>query len=1126
MDHRRGTAPFFVREFLPAWQLGPSPHRHTFYQVLPSTEDRGSAPASNNLGRPFRALCSTCDQTLTITCTNPGLNHPSHRSGSTVSTGCSEGPTHHFHWATEPLASTSTSAISPSTTTTVPSQPGLPHAITVSCCQCAFSATVQLALPIIPTSVLTALERSRVESTNPDHPQALASEAAQHLGRCLEIFLIYISDALRGNGRAINTKNKSFRERVGLHPASLALFEAMGFELRATHLYPPELNDTARADLQRAQEQLAVHVDQLHRRLHHGAEHSKYPCSEAKVALQKALGVASYPKKSGGGGGGSSGQSADGDPLTCYTTLGCVNDMDDTVLNWAYRILIQEDPAGIPRYLDALYDLSLARSSDLLRTIIESERIAHHYTATDIQNAYKFFGADATKISDYELACQYRTILQEEPQRADHAFAQMQILAASRSSLPLEKFLQVGGDAAFDELIRELDGHRTVPAGLENIGNTCYLNSLLQYYFTILPLRAAVLGNEALWNTERELGHRDGKRPVVAQEVDNSLSFVDRLRDLFQNLQDTAQPAIRPDRELARQSLTNVREEMSQTNSTQSPPSDPVFGPATAPIPTPAPLSPTAKDSADGSPSSIHASPGLSEAESDSMDVDPTEQPNTVAQENSHSESSLAMESDDEGSSQKRVRFTVQPESVSEPIPATTEQQAPEAPITRPPPPPLPARPTKVLITTPASNQMLFGRQQDVTECMENIMYVLETGLKPGVYEVPLIPVDSKEDPGDQKDSAANFTQADPSQGTPPDPAKPEPEFTLEPHEDPRKPDANLIRRLFFGVTDQSLSYHDPRTDRTVHTTKPELFSHLIIQAEMGQDLYGGLDTYFGQSQVAYAGTQATREVYADHLPQFLQIQIQRVQFDVQRGRVYKNNAYIAFEPVIYLDRYLAERQAALTDRKDRVAELKQRIQDATEAIDRILKQPGTSTEVPDMLKTTISYLKAERERLASPPVIASSYGFSELAPLVDISEPDQTGTGQAEIPNLGAHEFDDPIANLELVYESLETQRRDHESRRTTWETELKDVFKDLTDVPYRAHAVFMHRGEASYGHYWIYIRDHVHERWYKYNDSTVTPVDAAQEVFADTTGSNANPYLIVYVRDDRLTELTQSVA
>lgn len=33
----------------------------------------------------------------------------------------------------------------------------------------------------------------------------------------------------------------------------------------------------------------------------------------------------------------------------------------------------------------------------------------------------------------------------------------------------------------------------TTPPGLKNIGNTCYLNSLLQYFYNVKPIRDMVL---------------------------------------------------------------------------------------------------------------------------------------------------------------------------------------------------------------------------------------------------------------------------------------------------------------------------------------------------------------------------------------------------------------------------------------------------------------------------------------------------------------------------------------------------------------------------------------------------------------------------------------------------------
>ncbi|KAJ2998671.1 ubiquitin-specific protease ubp2 [Globomyces sp. JEL0801] len=90
------------------------------------------------------------------------------------------------------------------------------------------------------------------------------------------------------------------------------------------------------------------------------------------------------------------------------------------------------------------------------------------------------------------------------------------------------------------------------PAGLTNIGNTCYLNSLLQYYFSINPLRDFVLRFG-----EVDLGVAQAKiedRKVRSQYCKTKLEFtivVLQLQNLFIELIKSNDMEVKPSRTLA-----------------------------------------------------------------------------------------------------------------------------------------------------------------------------------------------------------------------------------------------------------------------------------------------------------------------------------------------------------------------------------------------------------------------------------------------------------------------------------------------------------------------------------------------------------------------------------------------
>lgn len=207
-----------------------------------------------------------------------------------------------------------------------------------------------------------------------------------------------------------------------------------------------------------------------------------------------------------------------------------------------------------------------------------------------------------------------------------------------------------------------------------------------------------------------------------------------------------------------------------------------------------------------------------------------------------------------------------------------SQARKPSGPSQQNAPPPLPPRTPSTSI---AETNMMFGRQNDVSEAMDNVLFQIESALD---------------------DSKIPKTVQPPTLAGQP---------------------CSFVQSLFYGTTLQSLEFETEGEGKRV---KEETFGYQLVDvAKDGKDLYDGLDAAFTPSIVDIEGKKAKRQDILTQLPPILQIQLQRVQFDRATARIYKSNAYMPFPQTLRMGRYLSPegRSSEFAAKQSRSSELR-----------------------------------------------------------------------------------------------------------------------------------------------------------------------------------------------------------
>ena len=93
----------------------------------------------------------------------------------------------------------------------------------------------------------------------------------------------------------------------------------------------------------------------------------------------------------------------------------------------------------------------------------------------------------------------------------------------------------------------------TWPVGLTSLGNTCYLNSLLQYYFSIKPLRDIILNyDQYKLDTSTDAGKQErvGQLIVPMVDIKGGQRFAEDLKHLFERMVKSRDSAVKPEEDL------------------------------------------------------------------------------------------------------------------------------------------------------------------------------------------------------------------------------------------------------------------------------------------------------------------------------------------------------------------------------------------------------------------------------------------------------------------------------------------------------------------------------------------------------------------------------------------------
>ncbi|PGH26549.1 hypothetical protein AJ80_01678 [Polytolypa hystricis UAMH7299] len=534
--------------------------------------------------------------------------------------------------------------------------------------------------------------------------------------------------------------------------------------------------------------------------------------------------------------------------------LGAERETGDDFIISMYTAKISDNPASKALAQKAVSLIAEARQSDSLRHFLKTGELGT--PEMDVAEAFCLLQIPDRTADESAILAAFSVCCSEAPGQINSYRRALDIIAKERGSAMLSSTLA-------EDATHTIPVRFDWPVGLRNIGNTCYLNSLLQFYFTIAPFRRMVLNFEDFkmpLDEESVKKKQVGSRKVSLAEIERSQKFVCELRKLFTDMIESPNSAVTPEQELARLTLISSSNEAAIRRKSIISSTRPGLGEIHG-MPILGPLGPPTTTENDGT-RTAPATATVTEEETSSKDwaSDTTlagltrtnNSPLTVPDNKENIKLPLD-DDDDDNVEMEEVNDSQSPPKAFGPI----------GPPNRPPP--VPPRPAPQIDRQQLiKEEVELGAQQDVTEVINNVLFQTQCAIKP----------DRIDGDGEQVD---------------------------------------LIKNLFYGRNKSHIK--SQKGDRS----KEELWADIKVDVATGpRDIYSALDGAFDEQWVEVEGSEARQFSTITNIPPVLQVQVQRVQFDQVKKTSFKSTHHLELKETIYLDRYMdASEESEVTKRRE-----------------------------------------------------------------------------------------------------------------------------------------------------------------------------------------------------------------